>query len=223
MPIPFLRLFMKSPISEGLLEHAEKVKECIWAFQQAMECYVSKQCLTFEQHRKEVIKLENEADIIKREVRTQITRTLFIPVDKFQLFMYLREQDQVLDAVEDAMDWLSYRNETIIPDTLIKDFLLLFDAVIDPIEELSKMAVEAKLYFKTYSEKHRKVIKEIIDNIRKMEHEADKIEDKIKHKLFNSQVDAISLFHLIRLVEVIGTIADHSENAADMMRAMLIK
>ncbi|MBW2337222.1 MAG: hypothetical protein JRF47_10775, partial [Deltaproteobacteria bacterium] len=43
MRIPFISLFLTSPL-EGLLEHAEKIKECAWAFQQAMECHITDQC-----------------------------------------------------------------------------------------------------------------------------------------------------------------------------------
>jgi uncharacterized protein Yka (UPF0111/DUF47 family) len=35
MRIPFLSMFMTSPFV-GLQEHAEKVKECAWTFQQAI-------------------------------------------------------------------------------------------------------------------------------------------------------------------------------------------
>jgi hypothetical protein len=35
--------------------------------------------------------------------------------------------------------------------------------------------------------------------------------------------DPVAVFHLIRLTEIIGSIADHAENAGDMMRAMVAK
>ena len=60
MRIPFFSFFVTSPF-DGLLEHAEKVKECGWAFQQAIECYVSERCEEFEVYRQEVDKLESEA------------------------------------------------------------------------------------------------------------------------------------------------------------------
>jgi uncharacterized protein Yka (UPF0111/DUF47 family) len=56
MRIPFLSMFITSPFA-GLQEHAEKVKECTWAFQQAIECHISDQCQTFEELREEVIRL----------------------------------------------------------------------------------------------------------------------------------------------------------------------
>jgi len=222
MRIPFLSMFMTSPF-EGLQEHAEKVKECAWTFQQAMECFVSDQCKRFEELREEIIKMESEADAIKRRIRGHIPVGTVMPVDKFQLFQYLREQDNVLDSVEDVLDWLSYRMDPGIPEDLKKDFLLLVDSVIDPIDELSKMVKEARLYFKNYSDKQRIVVKDIIRKLRRQEHEADKVEDVIKQKALSLQTDPVTVFHMVRLAETIGSIADHAENAGDMMRAMISK
>jgi uncharacterized protein len=222
MRLPFFSMFLTSPF-EGIQEHAEKVKECAWAFQQAIECHISKQCKTFDDLRQEVVGLESEADAIKRRIRGHLPIGTLMPVSKFQLFRYLREQDGVLDAVEDTLDWISYRFEPGIPPQLEKDFLLLVDAVVDPIEELSKMVTEARLYFKTYNEKQRIKVKTIIRTLRQQEHDADIAEDTIKGKVFNMDIDAVSVYHLVRLAEIVGSIADHAENAGDMMRAMMAK
>jgi uncharacterized protein len=222
MRIPFFSMFMTSPF-EGLQEHAEKVKECAWAFQQAIECHLADKCQTFEEFRQEVIHLEREADAIKRRIRGHIPKGTLMPVYNFLLFRYLREQDQVIDAVEDALDWISFRSEPGIPAELEKEFVILADAVIDPIEELSKMVAEARKYFKNYSEEQRVIIKNIIRTLRQQEHEADKAEDAVKQKVLNMNIDAVTVFHMVRLAEIIGSIADYAENAGDMMRAMIAR
>ena len=223
MRIPFISLFMTSPF-DGLQEHAEKVKECAWAFQQAIECHLTDQCESFEEFRSEVDKLESEADAIKRRIRGHLPKGTLMPVDKFQLFRYLREQDKVLDAVEEALDWLSYRSEPGIPDELEKDFFMLVDAVLDPVEEMCRMVNEARKYFKNFSEKQRVLVKKIIHTLRQQEHDADKVEDAIKQKVLNMQdIDGVTVFHMIRLAETIGSIADHAENAGDMVRSMLAR
>ncbi|MGD9291071.1 MAG: TIGR00153 family protein [Desulfobacterales bacterium] len=222
MRIPFISMFMTSPF-EGLLEHAEKIKECVWAFQQAMECHITDQCESFEEFRKEVDSLESQADAVKRRIRGHLPKGTLMPVDKFELFRYLHEQDKVLDAVEEALDWISFRSEPGIPDALHKDFFLLVDAVLDPVEEMCRMVAEARKYFTGFSEKQRGLLKEIIHTLRQQEHEADKVEDAIKAKVLNMQIDPVTVFHMIRLAETIGSIADHAENAGDMMRAMLAR
>ena len=222
MRVPFFKMFMTSPF-EGLQEHAEKVVECAWAFQQAMECYFANKCKIFEEFRQEVARIESQADAIKRRIRGHIPKRTMMPISNFLVFRYLREQDQVLDAMEDSLDWISCRAESRIPQELEKDFDLLVDAVINPIEQLSGLVVEARLYFKKFSEKQRVVVKDIIHTLRQQEHEADNYEDIIKKKVFNMEADAVTIFHLVRLAETIGSIADHAQNAGDMMRAMLSK
>jgi hypothetical protein len=222
MRIPFASMFMTSPF-EGLQEHAEKIIECAWAFQQAFECYLADECKTFEDLRKDVAKLESEADTVKRRIRGHIPKGTIMPIYNFLLFRYLREQDSVLDAFEDALDWISYRFEPGIPMELHKDFMLLVDAVIDPIEQLSGMLEGARKYFNNYSEEQRVEVKNIIHTLRRKEREADKIEDSIKLKVFNMQTDPITVFHMVRLAEIIGSVADHTQNSGDMMRAMISK
>ena len=90
MRIPFFSFFVTSPFDE-LLEHAEKVKECAWVFQQAIECHANAKCDRFEEYRMEVNKLESEADVIKRRIRGHIPKSAKLPVHKFQFFLYLKE------------------------------------------------------------------------------------------------------------------------------------
>jgi predicted phosphate transport protein (TIGR00153 family) len=222
MRIPFISMFITSPF-DGIQEHAEKVKECAWVFQRAIECIIEDRCEDFEHFRKDIDKLESEADAIKRRIRGHIPKGTLLAVDKFQLFRYLREQDKVLDAVEEGLDWLSFRASAGIPQALEKDFMILVTAVMDPIEELSKMVFEARKYFSNFSDTQRIVVKDMIRTLRQYEHEADKLEDAVKDKIFNTIDDAVAVFHLIRLTEIIGSIADHAENAGDMMRAMIAK
>ena len=222
MRIPFLSLFVTSPF-DGLQEHAEKVRECAWAFQQAVECNASEKCEGFDALRQEVMKLESEADAIKRRIRGHIPKGTRMPVSKFELFLYIREQDKVVDSMEEALNWLSYQKRPSIPEELKGDVLLLVDAVVEPIEDLSKMVSEAKKYFDDYSEKQRRIVKELIYSLRQREHEADQREDGLKRKIFTLEKDPLQMFHMLRLSEIVGSIADHAENAGDMMRAMIAR
>jgi predicted phosphate transport protein (TIGR00153 family) len=186
-------------------------------------CIIEERCEDFEHFRKDIDKLESEADAVKRRIRGHLPKGTLLPVDKFEVFRYLGEQDKVLDAVEEGLDWLSFRSAAGIPEVLEKDFMLLVVAVMDPIEELSKMVSEARKYFSNFSESQRTRVKEMIHTLRQQEHEADKLEDATKEKIFNAIEDPVAVFHLVRLAEIIGSIADHAENAGDMMRAMIAK
>ena len=193
MRIPFISMFVTSPF-DGLQEHAEKVKECAWVFQRAIECIIEDRCEDFEHFRQDISKLESEADAIKRRIRGHLPKGTLLPVDKFQLFRYLREQDAVLDAMEESLDWLSFRTDPEIPEALRKDIFLFVDAVIDPVEDLSRMVAEARKYFGNFSEKQRGLVKGIIHDLRHKEHEADIVEKKLKHEIFILKTDPVTIF-----------------------------
>ncbi len=214
-------LFMKSPF-ENLQKHADKVKECAHLFKEAAVCHIGQECKKFDLLTEQVARLESEADYIKRNTRNHLPRGILMPVDKFQFFQYLREQDKVLDEVEDAMFWLSFRPRGI-PDEIAADLNHLIEAVIPPIEKLSDLVALATEYFRTGSETQREKIKSLIRDIRQYEREADHLERELKYKIFATLKDALVVFHVIRLVEIVGNIADHAQNASDRMRVMIAR
>jgi uncharacterized protein len=214
-------LFYKSPF-ESLKKHADKVSECARMFSKAISCHVDRQCEEFDNLTDLVAQLESEADAIKRNLRGHMPRGIWMPVEKFAFFMYLREQDKVIDAVEEALYWLSYRPEGVEKE-IGDDLMYLVECVIPAIEKLSPMVDLATGYFKKKYEKTREEIKSMIRDIRQQEHEADFVERELKHKIFSTMKDPIQIYHLVRLVETIGSIADHAQNASDMMRAMIAR
>ena len=220
MQIPFVKTVVDQRF-DGLEEHANKVKEGGWAFQQAVECYTSNEHSKFEEYRNEVDRLESEADAIKRKIRASIPRGKKMPVEAFLLFMYIKEQDKVLDSVETSLNWISFRPESTPAEELKKGLCDLVNIVVAPIDELSIMVSEARKYFDNYSSRQRIIVKDIIKNLRRYEHEADTLEDCLKLNIFAKEKDSAAIFHMVKLAELIGSVADHAENAGDMMDAMI--
>jgi len=214
-------LFYKSPF-EGLQRHADKIKECAHIFKEAAVCHIDGECKDFDLLTEQVANLESEADAIKRNIRNHLPRGILMPVDKFQFLQYLREQDKVLDEVEEALFWLSFRPRSI-PDEVSTDIHHLIEAVIPPIEKLPEIVSLATKFFRSKSDAQRNTMKSLIRDIRQCEKEADRLERELKFKIFGTIKDALEVFHLIRLVEIVGNIADHAQNASDRMRAMIAK
>jgi predicted phosphate transport protein (TIGR00153 family) len=222
MRFSFFSLFYESPFKK-LKDHADKVRECAWMFKRAVECYVEQDCEEFDKLTEDVAKLESQADWLKRNLRNHLPRGLLMPVDKFVLVDCLREQDHVLDNVEAALYWLSFKPEGGIAEELIGDFLHLVDAVIPCIERLPDMAEQAMVYFKSSTEENRDKLKSTIRDIHQAEKEADHLEYELKRQAFVVLKDPVDLFHFIRLVEVIANIADDAQNASDRMRTMIAR
>ncbi len=217
----FMNLFYK-PQFENLKRHADKVSECARMFFRAVRCHVDLKYEEFDDIMDHVARLESEADAIKRNIRGHLPKGILMQVDKFQYFLYLREQDRVIDGVEEALYWLSYKPEGI-EDELKEDMIFLVEKILPAIEALSPLVDMAARYFRTGSEEMRKKIKSLIQDIRQHENEADYLERELIHKILSKIKDPPRLFYLVRLVETIGNIPDHAQNASDMMRAMIAR
>ncbi len=214
-------LFHESPF-ENLQRHADKVKECAQLFRDAAVCHIDEACEEFNMLTERVSQLEHQADDIKRNIRNHLPKGILMPVDKFQFLHYLREQDKVLDQVEEALFWLSFRPRSI-PKEVADDIHNLIQAVIPPIEKLSDLVALATQYFKNRSQATRNEVKAMIRDIRNYEGDADNMERSLKFKIFSIIKDPLAVFHLIQLVEIVGDIADHAQNASDRMRAMIAR
>ncbi len=216
-----VQLFYKTPF-ENLLRHAEKVKHCAQMLYEAAQCYFEREIERFDDLTEKVALLESSADQLKRNIRNHLPRGLLMPVEKFQFLDYLREQDKVLDTVEEALYWLSYRPPDV-PEGIAEDFMELVKGVISPIEGLAKLAEGAWTYFRTGREEDRVRVKQTVRDISQWENEADLLERELIKRIFAEIQDPIQVFHLTKLTRIVGQIADHAQNAGDRMRAMVAK
>ena len=222
MRFSFFSLFYESPFIK-LKKHADKVKECAWMFKRAVQCYVEQDCEEFDQLTEDVAMLESQADALKRNLRNHLPRGIFMPMDKFIFLDCLREQDHVLDDVEEALYWLSFKPMAGIPEELVGDFLHLIDAVIPAIEKLPEMSEQAMAYFKNSTEENRNKLKSIIRDVYQAEKEADHLEHELKKNAFTLLEDPVEIYHVVRLVEIVGEICDHAQNASDRVRTMIAR
>jgi len=222
MRTALLNLFRRSPF-DGLLKHAECVQEVAPTFQSAFLAYLDDDKEEFEKHHNQAIILESRGDSIKRNIRGHLPRDILLPMDKFQLLWLLREQDKVLDSVQHVLHWISYRR-ACIPEEMVDDLLLMVEKINEVLRCVHPLITAAKDYFQSFSESHRTLVKAAIRQIREHEFMSDQVERKLLGDLFSYPFEEpTSVFHMVRMVEYMGNVSNHAENAADMMRAMIAR
>lgn len=222
MRIPLFNMFRRSPF-ENVMNHAEKVAQCGPLFVRAVECYFRGDRETFEFAKEEIRDIEAAADRIKQNIRSHLPPSVILPMDKFVFFSFLREADKVVDCVKNSLYWMSYLNLSL-PAPLEQDYVLLVREAGDYLGFLPVMVQRAHVYFGSRSEKDRRAVKEIIREIRWREGESDDLEKALFTRVCAEETLSPQMFFVtVRLVETTGDIADHLENSADMMRAMIAR
>jgi predicted phosphate transport protein (TIGR00153 family) len=222
MRIPLINAFRASPF-ENAFRHATRVAHCGPIFVRAVESYLKGDRDTFELLKEEIRDIEAEADRIKRNIRAHLPASILMPVEKSVFFSFLREADKVVDCVKNSLYWMSYYN-LMLPDDIRRDYMTLVKEVGDYLGLLPEMVLRAHTYFGSRMEKDRQSVKDVIREIRFREGESDDLEKIMLVRLFaDEDMRPKAFFLMVRLVETTGDIADHLENASDMMRIMIAR
>ena len=216
------KLFGKSPF-EPLYQHMLKVKECVDLVRPLMDALLKKDEKKMKEIAERVFKAEHEADLVKKDIRNHLPKSLFLPVARGDLLRFLKEQDNIADSAEDLAVLLILR-KTIVPEELkdeIKDFV---DKVIDTYEMAMAVSSEIKILAETSFggvEAHK--VMELIEQLKVREWEADKAQMEAAKKMFaiEKKLDPVDVMMWMNIFKELGTLANHAENAGDRMRMML--
>ncbi len=214
----------KSPFT-GLLEHMNKVKEGISLLRKGVLQYIDGDYEGFHKLAEKLDAIEHEADLIKGNIRAHLPSSVLMSVDKRYFLWVLREEDAILDHAENLAHMLDMR-QTKIPIRLKEDFKAHIDLVADTVEEMEKAVANIKHLIETvFSGKERDETKTYIKNVHQKEWEADQKRYEITEKIYKMEnnLSPMDEYHLLKMVDWIDDIADHAENVADWLRAIIAK
>ena len=223
--LPIENVYRKKSPFEGLLEHMNKVKECIAILKEGVIKYFDEDFSGFHEITNKVSELEHEADLIKGNIRAHLPRSILMPVDKKYFLWLLREEDAILDHAENLAQLLDLRH-TKIPDELKDGFKEHMELVAQTVEEMEKAVGKMRELLDTsFSQKMRNEVKQLIHKVHRKEWEADRVRYEIMKKIYQmeDELNPMDEYHLLKISDWVDDIADHAENVADWLRAMIAK
>jgi predicted phosphate transport protein (TIGR00153 family) len=216
------KLFGKSPF-EPLYQHMCKVKKCVDLIQPLMRAFIDEDFDKITEITKLIFKAEHEADLMKKEIRINLPKGIFLPVARGDILRFLKEQDNIADATEDLAALLAMRRMKI-PTELKDELQNLVDEVIEAFNLTMKVSSEIKLLAETSfggAEAHK--VMEMIEEIKIKEWEADKAQMRAAQMMFSleDQLDPVSVMMWMNIFRELGNLANHAENTGDQLRIML--
>ncbi len=216
------KLFGKSPF-EPLYQHMVKVKECVDLVRPLIDALLQGETKKVKEIAKKIFKAEHYADMVKKDIRSQLPKSIFLPVARGDLLRFLKEQDHIADSAEDLAVLLILR-KTTVPEEMKEDLKDFVNKVLETYEMAMIVSSEIKLLAETSfggAEAHK--VTELIEQIKVKEWEADKAQMNTAKKLFSieEKLDPVSVVMWMNILKELGTLANHAENAGDQMRMML--
>ncbi len=216
------KLFGKSPF-EPLYQHMCKVKKCVDLIKPLMNAFFEEDFEKITGIAKKIFKAEHEADLMKKEIRINLPKGIFLPVARGDILRFLKEQDNIADVTEDLAALLAMRRMKV-PAELKAELQDLVDLVVEAFDLTMKVSSKIKNLAETSfggAEAHK--VMEMIEKIKIKEWEADKAQMRAAQKMFSleDQLDPVSVMMWMNIFRELGSLANHAENTGDQLRIML--
>lgn len=157
-----------------------------------------------------VVAAEKEADAVLREVRQNLERSIVTPFDREDIQSLSNSLDDVLDEMRAAADNAFQHNiKTPLPG--IADLLRL-------LREITAKNVTLVHGLRTLRD-----LNPLVDEIERLESEADAQYRKVMAELFSGRHDALDILRWKDVVESIEGAIDAVEDASDEVQSIAVK
>jgi len=197
-----------------LLEaHFSKVSDTLIHLKKTIDLYLSGES-KFKTEGSEVHRLENEADVIKEEILTKLHGGAFMPPNREDYVILTGIVDEIANRAQHISN-LIILTRPEIPEFLKNNLIELTGASLKSFDELKKV-----LHALTHDINR---VREEAELVSREESEIDRMEwDAIK-SVSKSIGDLAHRMQLREIIQMISSIADLAEDAADRFKLMLIK
>ncbi|MGE6811762.1 TIGR00153 family protein, partial [Pseudoalteromonas nigrifaciens] len=178
----FLGVFAKSPI-KPMEEHIRKVHQASKALIPFFNHVFKEEWQQAEELRLTIRNLEREADEMKRNIRLQLPRGLFMPVERTDLLELVTQQDKIANKAKDIAGRVIGR-EMIIPKVIQIDFLAYLTRCVDATKQASNAINELEELLETgFKGREVALVEKMLVELDAIEQDTDEMQIKIRRQL----------------------------------------
>jgi predicted phosphate transport protein (TIGR00153 family) len=206
----------------GLLDHYRPIAQGMALLEEALKYSLARRPETgFKVLAGEIDILEAEADKIKRRIRNHLPAGVVMVVDKTLFLSYTSQQDNILDAVQEAVTWLDLADFEVAPPLALAITGTVGEAA--RTVDLLRPALSGSIDLILRARGDRGEVKDRIDEIRRQHAKVVKAKRGLIAAAYGSGMDFARVYQVIRFVEYVYRASHSAEGCADILRAMLAR
>ncbi|GAA0855817.1 TIGR00153 family protein [Aliiglaciecola litoralis] len=218
----FLGVFAKSPL-KPLEDHINLVNECAQLLTPFFERVYQLDWAGAEEIRKEISKLEKQADDIKRDLRTNLPSGLFMPINRQDILSLLTEQDKLANKAKDIAGRTIGR-ELQVPEPLHQSFKEYLARCLEASNQ-AKTAINEldELLEAGFRGREVNLVEKMIEKLDAIEDDTDSLQIHLRKGLMNieAQLNPVDVMFLYKTIEWVGELADVAERVGSRLEMML--
>jgi len=176
-----------------------------------------------EASREKIVALENKADDLKKKIRAQLPKSLFMPVPREDLLELLLVQDRIANRARD-ISGLVLGRRMHLPAAIQE----LFPAFLERNVEAAKMARKSireldELYETGFRGAEVALVEKLIDELDRLENDTDEMQIATRAALFavEKELPPVDVMFLYRIIDLTGDIGDLAQRVGRRLEVLL--
>ena len=221
---PLGNLFGRSPIGP-IQEHMSIAEEAAQFLPQLLEASIDGDWNRAENIYKKICDAEKAADKVKRSVRKNLPKSLFLPVPRGDLLELVSLQDHVANISKDIAVLIIGRNMSF-PEKMHKNVREFTGTCVATVNQALVAIQELdELLEVGFSGLEVKRVESMLKELDKLEGKTDKQAVIVRKQLFKLEADLppVDVMFYYRVVALLSELADAAEKVGDRLQILMAK
>jgi len=217
-------IFGSSPVSP-LQKHMAKVYACAVELIPLFNAVINEDWDEVAKRQQLIANLEQEADVLKKALRLNLPKGLFMPVSRQDLLEVLLMQDSIANKAKDIAGTIVGRH-MILPETIHEDYIRFVTRCVAACKQARKAINEFDELVETgFSGREVQIVTDMITKLDVIESDTDNLQSAIRHKIFEIENDLppVEVMFLYKIIEATGEVADKSQGVGSRLQLMLAR
>jgi len=217
-------IFGRSPV-KPLQDHMHAAHECISQLNPFFDAVLANDWEKVAQLQKEISRLENKADELKRQLRLQLPNSLLMPVSRRDLLEVLAMQDKIANKAKDIAGLITGR-KMVFPPSIAATLKQFVQRSIDASQQACEAINEFDELVDTgFSGKEVKLVESMINKLDDIEGDTDRIQVQIRAEIFKieKELHPIDVIFIYKIIDWIGELGDRAQRVGSRLELMLAR
>ncbi len=217
-------IFGSSPVSP-LQKHMSKVYACASELIPLFNAVINEDWDEVARLQTIISDLEKVADVLKKELRLNLPKGLFMPVSRQDLLEVLLMQDRIANQAKDIAGTILGRRMEL-PEIIHEDYIRFVTRCVAACKQARKAINELDELVETgFSGQEIQIVTDMITKLDSIEGDTDNLQAAIRLKLFQIENDLppIEVMFLYKIIEGTGEVADRSQGVGSRLQLMLAR
>jgi|SRR5690554_3086371 len=220
----FSNLFGRSPI-KPMQEHMAVAVKAAEKLVDFFEAVTNDDWETAETIQRLIKDYENQADDLKKQLRLQLPKSLFLPVPRTDLLELLGTQDRIANRAKDIAGIMLGRRMRI-PEPLHQQILAFVDSAVKTSHQaLIAINELEELLESGFGGRELALVENMIEKLDQYERHNDDLEVTIRATLFRLEADfpPVDVMFLYRVIDWIGDLANRAQSVGSRLQVLLAR